>query len=61
MPRGAGCLLSFEVESAAAGDRLLAELRLIRHATSFGGVETSCERRSRAALGGHRGGRGPVA
>jgi cystathionine beta-lyase/cystathionine gamma-synthase len=51
MHGGAGCLLSFELADAAAGDRVLSALRLIRHATSFGGAETTCERRSRVEPG----------
>lgn len=47
MPRGAGPLLSFEVRDIAAADAVIAGARLINPGTSFGGVETSWERRSR--------------
>jgi len=42
-----GTMVSFELVDAAAADRACAAVRLIRHATSLGGVETSMERRSR--------------
>ena len=51
MAGGFGCLLSFELPDAASADRAIAGLRLIHHATSFGGVVTSCERRSRVEPG----------
>jgi cystathionine beta-lyase/cystathionine gamma-synthase len=47
MPGGFGPLLSFEVASAAAADRVVAGARLILPATSFGGVESTWERRAR--------------
>ena len=48
MPRGFGPLLSFEVDGAAAdADAVVAAARLIVPATSFGGVESSWERRGR--------------
>jgi cystathionine gamma-synthase len=48
MPRGFGPLLSFELEgSAAHADDVVAAARLIVPATSFGGVESSWERRGR--------------
>ena len=48
MPRGFGPLLSFELDgSAAAADAVVAAARLITPATSFGGVESSWERRGR--------------
>ena len=47
MPNGFGPLLSFEVASAAAADRVVAGARLILPATSFGGVESTWERRAR--------------
>lgn len=48
MPRGAGPLLSFEVSGTAAdADAVVAAARLIVPATSFGGVESSWERRAR--------------
>jgi cystathionine gamma-synthase len=48
MPRGFGPLLSFELAGAGAGaDAVVAAARLIVPATSFGGVESSWERRAR--------------
>ena len=47
MPDGFGPLLSFEVASAHAADRVVAAARLILPATSFGGVESTWERRAR--------------
>jgi cystathionine beta-lyase/cystathionine gamma-synthase/pimeloyl-ACP methyl ester carboxylesterase len=48
MPRGFGPLLSFELAGQAAdADAVIAAARLIGPATSFGGVESSWERRSR--------------
>lgn len=41
-----GTIVSFELADADAADRACAAVRLIRHATSLGGVETSMERRS---------------
>jgi len=50
MPRGFGPLLSFEVAgSAASADSVIAAARLIVPATSFGGVDSSWERRGRWA------------
>ena len=44
---GFGCVISFDVRGdAAAADAVCAGLRLIRHATSFGAVESSIERRA---------------
>jgi cystathionine gamma-synthase len=43
---GFGTLVSFELRNAAAADRACGAVRLVRHATSLGGVETSMERRS---------------
>jgi cystathionine gamma-synthase len=43
---GVGAIVSFELASAEAADRACTTTRLIRHATSLGGVETSMERRS---------------
>ena len=39
--------VSFDVADAATADRICASLRVIRHATSLGGVESLIERRSR--------------
>ena len=48
MPRGFGPLLSFELDGTGAdADAVVAAGRLIVPATSFGGVETSWERRAR--------------
>ena len=49
MSRGSGPLLSFEVtpDSADAADKVVARSRLILPATSFGGVESTWERRAR--------------
>jgi cystathionine beta-lyase/cystathionine gamma-synthase len=50
MPRGFGPLLSFEVDgSAADADAVVAAATLIAPATSFGGVESTWERRGRWA------------
>jgi cystathionine gamma-synthase len=50
MPRGFGPLLSFEIEGTAAGaDAVVAAARLVVPATSFGGVESTWERRARWA------------
>ncbi|HSO99067.1 MAG TPA: PLP-dependent transferase [Solirubrobacteraceae bacterium] len=43
---GFGTIVSFELSGAEAADRACRATRLIRHATSLGGVETSMERRS---------------
>jgi cystathionine gamma-synthase len=43
-------LISFALADAAAADRLCENVRLIRHATSLGGVDSTVERR--AARGG---------
>jgi len=48
LPRGFGPLLSFEISGTAAdADAVVAAARLIVPATSFGGVESSWERRAR--------------
>jgi cystathionine gamma-synthase len=54
LPRGSGPLLSFQVspgrtaaDEAAAADKVVASSRLILPATSFGGVESTWERRAR--------------
>jgi cystathionine gamma-synthase len=50
MPRGFGPLLSFEIEGTAAdADAVVAAARLVVPATSFGGVESTWERRARWA------------
>jgi cystathionine gamma-synthase len=43
---GFGTIVSFELTDAAAADRACQATRIIRHATSLGGIETSMERRS---------------
>ena len=43
---GFGTVVSFELKDAAAADRACRAVRIVRHATSLGGVETSMERRS---------------
>jgi cystathionine gamma-synthase len=43
---GFGTIVSFELADAAAADRACGATRIIRHATSLGGVETCMERRS---------------
>jgi cystathionine gamma-synthase len=43
---GFGAIISFELAGADAADRACTTTRLIRHATSLGGVETSMERRN---------------
>jgi cystathionine gamma-synthase len=43
---GFGTIVSFELAGSAAADRACLATRIIRHATSLGGVETSMERRS---------------
>ena len=49
MPNGFGPLLSFEIapDGAGAADKVVASSRLILPATSFGGVESTWERRAR--------------
>lgn len=50
MPNGFGPLLSFELDAdGAATERVLAAARIFRCATSFGGVESTWERRARWA------------
>lgn len=43
---GYGAMVSFELAGAAAADRACASTRVVRHATSLGGVETTMERRN---------------
>ncbi len=49
MPDGFGPLLSFDVGPAEVADQVVAAARLILPATSFGGVESTWERRARWA------------
>jgi len=44
---GYGAVVSFDVGSAERAERFLAGARLVTDATSFGGVQTSAERRAR--------------
>ncbi len=43
---GFGTIVSFELADADTADRVCQTVRVIRHATSLGGVETSMERRN---------------
>jgi cystathionine gamma-synthase len=43
---GFGTIVSFELADGAAADRACQATRIVRHATSLGGVETCMERRS---------------
>jgi cystathionine gamma-synthase len=43
---GFGAIVSFELGDAAAADEACRSTRIIRHATSLGGVETTMERRN---------------
>jgi cystathionine gamma-synthase len=43
---GFGTVVSFELAAAAAADRACGATRVVRHATSLGGIESSMERRS---------------
>jgi cystathionine beta-lyase/cystathionine gamma-synthase len=49
MPGGFGPLLSFELDTAKAADAVVTSSHLILPATSFGGVESTWERRARWA------------
>ena len=42
-----GSVVSFELADRSAADRFLGRLRLVREATSFGGVHSTAERRAR--------------
>ncbi len=50
---GFGTMLSFDVGDAATADRLCGSLRLIRHATSLGAVDSTIERRAAVHGQGH--------
>jgi cystathionine gamma-synthase len=50
---GFGTIVSFELADAAAADRACRATRIIRHATSLGGVETCMERRNAHPGQGH--------
>src|SRR4051794_35636975 len=45
--RGFGAVLSVEVADAGTADAICAQLRVITHATSLGGVESTIERRAK--------------
>jgi cystathionine gamma-synthase len=45
--RGFGAVLSFQVQDAATADAICAGVRVIAHATSVGGVESTIERRAK--------------
>jgi cystathionine gamma-synthase len=47
MPSGAGGVLAFELADGRVADRCEGAVRLVRNATSLGGVETLIERRAR--------------
>src|SRR5215467_3436296 len=50
---GFGAVLAFEVADAPTADRICNTLKVIVHATSLGGVETTIERRSKLPGQGH--------
>lgn len=50
---GFGAMLSFELAGAEAADDVCRRVRLIRHATSLGGVESTIERRAAQPGQGH--------
>lgn len=50
---GFGTMISFDLPDAETADAMCAALRIIRHATSLGGVESLIERRSRYAGQAH--------
>jgi cystathionine gamma-synthase len=45
--RGFGAVLGFEVRDAGTADAICAQVRVIAHATSVGGVESTIERRAK--------------
>ena len=45
--RRAGCVLSFDLGSRARASTFLGALKLVREATSFGGINSTAERRAR--------------
>jgi cystathionine gamma-synthase len=48
--KGFGAVISFEIDgSADDADAVCRDVRLIRHATSLGGVESTIERRAKLA------------
>jgi len=50
---GFGAVISFDLADSTMADRCCAALRIIRHATSLGGVESMIERRGRYAGQAH--------
>jgi cystathionine gamma-synthase len=50
---GFGAVLAFEVADAPTADRLCDAVRVIVHATSLGGVESTIERRGKLAGQAH--------
>lgn len=46
---GWGAIVSFDLADAASADAMCERLRVVRHATSLGGVESTIERRGRYA------------
>lgn len=50
---GSGAVLGFEVKTAAAANTICDSVRIIRPATSLGGVETTIERRAKVSGQGH--------
>lgn len=50
---GAGAMVSFELADGEVADRFCAALRLVRHATSLGGVESTVERRAARPVDAH--------
>jgi cystathionine gamma-synthase len=51
--RGGGTVIAFEFADGQAADRFCDAVRLVRRATSLGGVETTLERRQRLAGDAH--------
>ena len=54
MPAGAGGVLAFELADGETAGHCEEAVRLIRNATSLGGVETLIERRAHATLLGYK-------
>lgn len=50
---GTGAMLAFELSDESTADDFCGRLRLVRHATSLGGVESTVERRSGRRGDGH--------
>ena len=45
--KGFGTIISFDIDGGAAADAVCRNVRLIRHATSLGAVESTIERRAK--------------